>query len=155
MERIAHQQEVRQDKRERRALVSTLVRSFSFRRPVPEIGDVIAALAKAGVFRLRGVLVGTIPCQTYAAMLGVRLPVGSLQTGDVDIAQLKNVSVAVEDSTPPVLEVLKEVDKSFRAVPHTADGRRVTSYVAKGCLRVDFLTPHQGKETDRPQKLLP
>jgi hypothetical protein len=153
LERIAHHKEVREDERERRALVSTLVRSFGFPRPIPEIGDVIAALAKAGVFRLRGVLVGTIAYQTYAAMLGVRLSAGSLQTGDVDIAQFKNVSVAVEDSTPPVLEVLKEVDKTFRAVPHMADGRRVTSYAAKGGLRVDFLTPHQGKETGRPQKL--
>lgn len=40
-------------------------------------------------------------------MLGVRLSSSSLQTGDVDTAQFKNVSVAVEDSTPPVLEVLK------------------------------------------------
>jgi hypothetical protein len=153
LERIAHHKEVREDERERRALVSTLVRSFGFPRPIPEIGDVIAALAKAGVFRLRGVLVGTIAYQTYAAMLGVRLSAGSLQTGDVDIAQFKNVSVVIEDSTPPVLEVLKEVDKTFRAVPHMADGRRVTSYAAKGGLRVDFLTPHQGKETERPQKL--
>ncbi|WP_407170732.1 GSU2403 family nucleotidyltransferase fold protein [Bradyrhizobium sp. ORS 111] len=153
LERITRHKEVREDERERRALVSTLVRSFGFPRPIPEIGDVIAALAKAGVFRLRGVLVGTIAYQTYAAMLGVRLSAGSLQTGDVDIAQFKNVSVAVEDSTPPVLDVLKEVDKSFRAVPHVADGRRVTSYAAKGGLRVDFLTPHQGRETGRPQKL--
>ncbi|WP_407152791.1 GSU2403 family nucleotidyltransferase fold protein [Bradyrhizobium sp. ORS 86] len=153
LERITRHKEVREDERERRALVSTLVRSFGFPRPIPEIGDVIAALARAGVFRLRGVLVGTVAYQTYAAMLGVRLSAGSLQTGDVDIAQFKNVSVAVEDSTPPVLDVLKEVDRSFRAVPHMTDGRRVTSYAAKGGLRVDFLTPHQGRETGHPQKL--
>jgi hypothetical protein len=95
-------------------------------------GDVIAALAMAGVFRLRGVLVGTVAYQTYAAMLGVRLSAGPLQTGDIDIAQFKNVSVAIGDSTPPALDVLKEVDKTFRAIPHVVDGRRVTSYTAKG-----------------------
>jgi hypothetical protein len=63
------------------------------------------------------------------------------------------VSVAIGDSTPPVLDVLKEVDKTFRAVPHVVDGRRVTSYAAKGGLRVDFLTPNEGKETGRPQAL--
>ena len=63
-----------------------------------------------------------IAYQACGAMLGVRLSAGSLQTGDVDIAQFKNVSVAVEDSTPPVLDVLKEVDKSVRAVPHVSDG---------------------------------
>src|SRR4051794_6972800 len=153
LERIAHHKEAREDERERRALVSTLVRSFNLPRPIPEIGDIIAALAKAGVFRLRGVLVGTVAYQTYSAMLGVRLAVGALQTGDVDIAQFKNVSVAVEDSTPPVLEILKEVDKTFRAVPHLVDGRGVTSYAAKGGLRVDFLTRNEGGETGKPQAL--
>jgi hypothetical protein len=153
LERIAHHREARDDERERRTLVSTLVRSFSLPRPIPQIGDIVAALAKAGVFRLRGVLVGTVAYQTYPAMLGVRLSVGSLQTGDVDIAQFKNVSVAIGDSTPPVLDVLKEVDKSFRPVPHVVDGRRVTSYTAKGGLRVDFLTPNEGGETGNPQAL--
>ncbi|SFJ58867.1 Nucleotidyltransferase [Bradyrhizobium sp. Gha] len=94
-----------------------------------------------------------IAYQAYGAMLGVRLSAGSLQTGDVDIAQFKNVSVAVQDSTPPVLDVPKEVDKSFRAVPHVSDGRRVTRCAAKGGLRVDFLTPHERNETSRTQKL--
>lgn len=153
LERIAHHREIRDDIRERRALVSTLVRSFGLPRPIPEIGNVTAALAKAGVFRLRGVLVGTVAFQTYPAMLGVRLSAAGLQTGDVDIAQFKNVSVAVEDSTPPVLDVLKEVDKTFRAVPSVVDGRRVTSYTARGGIRVDFLTPNEGGETGEPQSL--
>lgn len=153
LERIARHKEVRDDIRERRALVSTLVRSFGLPRPVPEIGNIIAALATAGVFRLRGVIVGTVAFQTYQAMLGVRLPTAPVQTGDVDIAQFKTVSVAVEDSTPPVLDVLKEVDKTFRPVPHMFDGRRVTSYTAKGGMRVDFLTPNEGGETGEPQSL--
>jgi hypothetical protein len=152
LERITNHREIRDDIRERRALVSTLVR-FGLPRPVPVIGNIIAALATAGVFRLRGVLVGTVAFQTYQAMLGVRLPTASIQTGDVDIAQFKTISVAVEDSTPPVLDVLKEVDKSFRPVPHTVDGRRVTSYTAKGGMRVDFLTPNEGGETGEPQSL--
>ena len=111
LERIAHHRETRDDVRERRSLVSTLVRSFNLPRPNPEIGEIIEALAKAGVFRLRGVLVGTVAYQTYSAMLGVSLPAASLQTGDIDIAQFKDVSVAIGDSTPPVLETLKAVDK--------------------------------------------
>jgi len=42
---------------------------------------------------------------------------------------------------------------SIRTVPHLIDGRRVTSYVAKGGLRVDFLTPNEGSETGEPQSL--
>jgi hypothetical protein len=153
LDRIAHHKEHRDDIKERRALVATLVRSFGLPRPIPEIGNVLAALARAGVFRLRGVLVGTIAFQTYPAMLGVRLPGALLQTGDIDIAQFRNASVAVGDSTPPVLEVLKGVDATFRAVPHVVDGRRVTSYAAKGGVRVDFLTPNTGRETGEPQAL--
>lgn len=153
LERIAHHKEIRDDVRERRALASTLVRSFGLPRPIPEIGKVLNALANAGVFRLRAVLVGTVAFQTYPAMLGVRLPGAPVQTGDVDIAQFKDISVFVEDNTPPVLNVLKEVDSSFRAVPHVVDGRRVTSYTAKGGVRVDFLTPNRGGETGEPQAL--
>lgn len=153
LERIARHKEVREDERERRALVSTLVRSLGLPRPIPEIGEIIAALARAGAFRLRGVLVGTVAYQTYAAMLGLRLPSASMMTADVDIAQFTNVSVAIGDRTAPVLEVLKGVDKSFRPVSSFVDGRRATSYSAKGGMRVDFLTPDDHRGTGRPQKL--
>ena len=87
LERIAHHRQARDDERERRALLSTLVRSFGLARPVPEIGEALSALARAGIFRLRSVLVGTVAYQAYSAMLGVKLPVSALQTGDIDIAQ--------------------------------------------------------------------
>jgi len=83
----------------------------------------------------------------------MRLPLSVLQTGDVDIAQFKNLSVAVEDSTQPMLDILHKADPTFRPVPHVSDGRRETSYIAKGGLRVDFLTPNQGRDTERPQRL--
>ncbi|MGQ0674737.1 MAG: nucleotidyltransferase family protein [Rhodospirillales bacterium] len=153
LEKIERHREARHDERERSALVSTLVRSFGFPRPIPEIGGIIAALAEAGIFRLRGVLVGTAAYQTYSAMLGTKLPHALLQTGDVDIAQFKNVSVAVEDRTPPVADVLKSVDKTFRAVPIIAAGTKSTHYVAKGGFRVDFLTPNEGGDTGDPQPL--
>jgi hypothetical protein len=153
LKQISEHKDIREDARERRALVSTLIRSFALPRPVPAIGDIVAALANAGVFRLRGILVGTAAYQTYAPMLGARLPLQNLQTADVDIAQFKNVSVAVDDRTPPVLEVLKSVDKTFRAVPHVHDQHNVTSYLAKGGMRVEFLTPNEGPDTDVPQPL--
>jgi hypothetical protein len=153
LERIAHHRQVRDDERERRALVSTLVRSFGLPRPIPQVGDIISALARAGIFRLRGVLVGTVAYQSYSAMLGGRLPSALLQTGDVDIAQFRNVSIAMGDQTPPMLEILKEVDKTFREVPHSSGHRWVTSYAAKGGLRVDFVTPNEGPDSDTPQSL--
>lgn len=152
LKQIEHHQERTADERERRSLVSTLVRSFGMPQPVTEIGDIVAALAKAGVFRLRGILVGTVAYQTYSPMLGQKLPISILQTGDVDIAQFKNVSVAVNDRTPPALDVLKQANKTFRPAP-TIYGEQVTSYAAKGGLSVDFLTPNEGPDTDKPQRL--
>jgi hypothetical protein len=153
LEQIAGHRQARDDERERRSLVSTLVRSFGLPTPLAPIGGVLAVLAKAGIFRLRGVLVGTVAYQTYPAMLGIRAPGASLQTADVDIAQFTDVSVSVADRTAPMLEVLREADSTFRQVPNTASRAVTTSYVAKGGLRVDFLTPNQGPDTDRPKRL--
>jgi hypothetical protein len=153
VERIAHHREARADERERRALVSALVRSFGLPRPHPQIGEIIAALARAGIFRLRAVLVGTVAYQTYPAMLGLSLPAATLQTGDIDIAQFKNISVAVEDRTTPMLDILKGVDRTFRAIPHLADPHRTTSYISSQKIRVEFLTPNEGRDTDAPQPL--
>ncbi len=153
LERIKHHKERRDDERERRALVSTLVRSFGLPAPLPQIGEIVAALAGAGIFRLRSVLVGTVGYQCYAGMLGLRLPGTLVQTGDIDIAQFTNVSVAIGDQTPPMLEVLKGIDKTFREIPHISDSRFASSYIAKGGLRVDFLTPNEGPDTDSPQSL--
>ncbi len=76
-----------------------------------------------------------------------------MTTSDIDIAQFSNVSVAVNDATAPMIEVLKTVDDSFRAVPHLNDGRRSTTYRADGGLRVDFLTPNEGPDTGKPKRL--
>lgn len=150
---IERHQTMRNDERQRRTLVSALLRSYNLPGPIPRIGDIIAGLAKAGVFRLRGVLVGTAAYQTYSAMLGIRLSASLLQTADVDIAQFKDVSVAVEDSTPPIIDILRNIDKSFRDIPNESDSRRSTSYVDKDGIRVDFLTPSRGTNSDKPQPL--
>lgn len=142
LERISHHRQARNDERERRALVSALTRSYGLPAPIRPIGEVVAALARAGVFRLRGVLVGTVAYQSYAAILGAKLSNPLLQTTDVDIAQ-----------TPPMLEVLRGVDATFREIPHTAGHRHTTSYASAGNLRVDFVTPNEGPDTDRPQNL--
>jgi hypothetical protein len=153
LERIEQHKQARNDERERRSLVSTLVRSFGLPPPLPQIGDLVAALARAGVFRLRSVLVGTVAYQTYSAILGIRLPGALLQTNDVDIAQFTSVSVAMGDKTPPMLEILRNVDKTFAEVPHTSGYSWAASYHSQSGLRVDFITPNEGPDSDEPQNL--
>src|SRR5579872_4050099 len=154
LERIKQHRAQRDDGRDRRALVSTLVRSGSLPRPIPELGAVIEALARAGVFRLRGVLVGTMAYQTYSGLLGYRLPKAAVQTGDIDVAQFSDVSVAVADAVPDnMLNLLRQVDPSFRAIPDAHDGRRTHTYEAARGVRVEFLSPNRGPDTDEPAAL--
>ena len=86
-------------------------------------------------------------------MLGIRLPGALLQTSDVDVAQFTSVSIATGDETPPMIHVLKGADKTFREIPNTTGHGSATSYVAKGGVRVAFVTPNEGPETDAPQML--
>jgi hypothetical protein len=153
LDRIAQHRQARDDERERRALVSTLVRSLGLLPPIPQIGQVVAVLARSGVFRLRSVLIGTVAYQVYPAMLGIRLPGALLQTSDIDLAQFTSVSMATGDETPPMISVLKSADKTFREIPNISGHGSATSYVAKGGVRVDFVTPNEGPDTDAPQML--
>jgi hypothetical protein len=144
--RVATFREIKDDLRSRRKLVSTLVRDAGLSAPESFTGDVVEALAKAGLFRLRAVLVGTVAFQTYAGYLGVRLPGAALQTGDADFAQFHSVSTEVEDSMPPVIDVLKAVDPTFREIPHRTDAGRTTQYENASRYRIEFLTPNRGSD---------
>lgn len=144
--RVENFKDLKADIRERRKLVSTLVREAYLPRPDGKTGDIVQALAEAGFFRLRGVLVGTVAYQCYPAVLGVRLPSTSMVTGDADFAQFHSISVAVDDKMPPVLETLKAVDPTFREIPHRADGRYTTQYTSRSGYKVEFLTPNTGSD---------
>jgi hypothetical protein len=152
LERIATHRAARTYQRDQRSLIAMLVRAGNCPVPRHDVGELIAALAGSGVFRLRGVLVGTVAYQAYPAMLGVRLPATLVQTEDVDVAQFADVSAAMGDGTPPMQDILREVDASFRSVPHI-DPARSVSYMAASGLRVDFLTPNRGRDTEEPRSL--
>jgi len=144
--RVENFKDLKADIRERRKLVSTLVREAYLPRPEGKTGDIVQALAEAGFFRLRGVLVGTVAYQCYPAILGVRLPSTSMVTGDADFAQFHSISVAVDDKMPPVLETLKAVDPTFREIRHQADGRFTTQFASRSGYKIEFLTPNTGSD---------
>jgi len=153
LERIERHRKARSVRKDRHALVSALVRSARLPRPPAEVGRIVEALAYAGVFRLSGLLVGTVAYQTYAGVLGARLPASAIQTGDVDIAQPGHVAFAVEEPGLEIVEALRAVDPTFRAVPHIGNPVVATSYVASGGIRVEFLTPNEGPDSDAPARL--
>jgi hypothetical protein len=138
--------EIKDDLRERRRLVAALLRSGGMASPDRFAGDVTKALADAGLFRLRAVLIGSVAFSCYSGLLGVRLPNASLQTGDADFAQDYAISTEVGDSLPPILEVLQSVDQTFRSVPHQADRAKVVAFVNSAKYRVEFLTGNRGSD---------
>jgi len=144
--RVEKFKDIKADIRARRKIVSTLIREAYLPRPESLTGDVIEALSNAGFFRLRGVLVGTVAFQCYPALLGVRLPNAAMQTGDADFAQFHSISVAVKDSLPPVIDVLKQVDPTFREIPHQTDARFATQFATRSGYKVEFLTPNESKD---------
>lgn len=146
--RVEAFKDLKADYRARRKLVSTLVREAYLPRTETMAGEVVQTLAEGGFFRLRGVLVGTVAYQAYGAILGVRLPEAILQTGDADFAQFQTISAAVADETPPILDLLRKIDSTFREVPHPGDSRRSTAFVSRSGYRVEFLTPNTGSADD-------
>lgn len=144
--RVERFKDLKTDYRARRKIVSTLVREAYLPRPEALTGDIIAALAGAGFFRLRGVLIGTVAFQSYSALLGARLKTTIMQTGDADFAQFHSISVAVGDTIPPVLDVLKQVDSTFREIPHQTDSRYTTQFATRTGYKVEFLTPNTGSD---------
>ncbi len=144
--RVESFKDLKADARARRKLVSTLIREAYLPRPEPFVGAVVQTLADAGFFRLRGVLVGTVAFQCYSAILGVRLPNAALQTADADFAQFHSISTAVGDALPPILDVLRTVDPTFREIPHQSDSRLSTKFANRSGYRVEFLTPNTGSD---------
>jgi hypothetical protein len=152
-ERIARHGEHRIDVDDRRRLVAAIVASGA-PKPNRTSGEIAAALAEAGAFRLRAALVGTIAYQTYSAHLAVRLPVTSLATLDLDIAQDFGIATHVNDKLDrPVLDILRGLDPRFAPVSYAFDAARTTSYALGERYRVDVLTTNRGAPRDAPSFL--
>lgn len=153
--RVEAFKDLKADIKGRRRLVATLTREARLPRPLQAVGQVIEELAKAGLFRLRGVLIGTVAYQCYPGVLGRRLGAVAMQTGDADFAQFHEISVAIGDSLPPILDVLRRVDPTFRDVPSQMDGRLASQFVSRDNFKVEFLTPHRGSDdlTGKPVRM--
>ena len=144
-ERVLKFKELKSNAKERRRMIRALG-SVGLPSPDRFTGDIVEALAKAGFFRLRGVLIGAVAFQTYAGILGVRLPNATMQTGDSDVAQFHSIGATVEDSVAPMLEVLRSVDPTFRELPDQLDSRKTTRYQNGKRYLVEFLTPNHSSD---------
>lgn len=106
---------------------------------------VLNALAEDGVFRVGGVLVGTIAYRCIANLLGVRLPSANAVTADVDIAG-KTIPVAIVPEVICPQTALERLEMGFSPMMEadpTLDGSRFKA--REGEFKVEFLTPLTGR----------
>lgn len=119
-----------------------LLRSHGCLAPDRETGAVLLSLARAGVFRADGVLVGTGAFRCYEAELGIRLDDAAAATQDIDVAMHRRITVAA--TVPPVPKILAGMGYAPSITTNTADARpwRWT----RGEVLVEFLTPDTGRD---------
>jgi hypothetical protein len=127
-------------KRDRGRLVR-LLRGERFLGMDNATGGLIGALAKAGVFRLGGVLVGTNAFRLYEGELGIRLGFDQIaMTNDIDIASFEKLSLALGDTVSPSMEEVF-ADFDFSPVPSLDSGQVWRWRQSKRQTLVEFLTP--------------
>jgi hypothetical protein len=104
-------------------------------------GQVVSAMAKAGVFRLGGTIVGTHAFRCYEGELGARIGFDqSATTDDVDIASFERLSLALADTVePPLKEVFTELQ--FEPLPTLESGKTWRWQQSNRQTLVEFLTP--------------
>jgi len=136
----------RDARRQERARLVRLLRSERFLPLDGGTGSLIAALAKAGAFRLGGVLVGTIAFRLYEGELGIRLTSDdAAMTNDIDIASFEKLSLALGDTVLPAIdEVLG--DFSFAPLPSLEAGKVWRWRQSRSQTSIEFLTPSFDEE---------
>lgn len=143
-ERIERHEALRADQqaqRKERARLVRLLRSERFLGLDTATGSLVAAMARAGVFRVGGVLVGTTAFRLYEGELGLRLSLDeTAMTQDVDIASFEKLSLALEDSVEPGLaEVFDQL--RFSPVPEIRTNKVWRWRQSDSQALVEFLTP--------------
>jgi hypothetical protein len=143
-ERIARIAAIKADQKDREKQCGRLLRILRAEGLLPVdrgTGSLLAAMARVGVFRLGGVLVGTNAFRLYEGELGIRLGADDVaMTMDVDIASFERLSLAIGDHVDQDLAAVF-ADLKFEAVP-SQEGRTFWRWKQKqdGSL-VEFLSP--------------
>ena len=139
----------------RMAEIAGTLRANGFLRTDKDTGSLLLAMAKAGYFRLGGVMIGTHAFRAYEGELGVRIPHAdqAANTGDVDIAAFQRLSVAIAETDsvdPGPSEIFSSL--KFEAVPALRNNHTWKWRQASGEVEIEFLTPSFGGE---PTRLIP
>ena len=129
------------DRQVETARLVRLLRGEGYLTPDLPTGQNLTAMARAGVFRLGGTIVGTHAFRHYEGALGVRIGADqAAQTNDIDIASFERLSLAVREQVDPAMaDVFSGLD--FEPLPSTG-ARTVWRWrQTRQQTFVEFLTP--------------
>ncbi len=138
----------RDTRRKERTRLVRLLRAEGYLSTDRTTGSLLAAMGRAGAFRLGAVMVGTAAFRFYEGELGIRLGTDqSAMTLDIDIASFSHISVALGDTVDPSLaDVFTEL--KFDPVPALDGGAWRWKQAGTETL-VEFLAPYS---SDREQQ---
>lgn len=104
-------------------------------------GGLLSAMAKAGVFRLGGTIVGTHAFRLYEGELGIRFTSDDFAlTDDIDIASFEQLSLALGEEIDPKMDTVLR-DFSFAPVPAMDPAKIWRWKQSRSETLVEFLTP--------------
>lgn len=136
----------RETRRKERTRLVRLLRSERFAGMDGATGGLIAALARAGTFRLGGVLVGTSAFRVYEGELGLRLTLDqAAMTNDIDIASFEKLSLALGEQVLPSMDSVL-ADFEFDPAPSLDGGKIWRWRQSNRQTLVEFLTPSFDEE---------
>ena len=144
-DRVQRFDDIKSDYRDRQRMVRALT-AAGLVPPDNLTGRLVEAMWQAGFFRLRGVLVGTVAFQSYAGLIGIDVRGRAMQTQDADFAQFWGISENIGESMPPIIEVIRNVDESFKPVTSLNDPFVSARYRNDQRYFVDTLTPNRGSD---------
>lgn len=141
LEREAEISQARKANERERARLLRVLRAEGYLMADAQTGQVVSAMARAGVFRLGGTLVGTHAFRLYEGELGVRIGFDQAAvTDDIDIASFERLSLALGDQVEePLSEVFAQL--KFDPLPALEPGRVWRWRQTNRTTLVEFLTP--------------
>ena len=148
LQSAAQHREARKDFDRRAATFVAQLRSAGLPVMNRTTGKVLNAMARVGVFRLGGTLVGTHAFRLYAAELGASFSGAMAATEDVDVAAFENLKLVIEDKVDP------SIAATFKALhlepaPGLDPKHRPTRWLMEGGgTTVDFLVPRMREGKD-------
>lgn len=150
-DRIANHVRLSQDAKlraEGRTRLVRILRAEGFLPVVGTSGRLYSVLARTGVFRSGGTVVGTHAFRHFEGELGIRLAQDEVaQTNDLDIAQFERLSLALDDHVEePMAKTFADLD--FSPVPSLPGSAIWKWRQTQTDTYVEFLTPSFRPEED-------